>query len=533
MKILHRLIFFCLLTGYCLLNSCNSEEQSDLRARMQEWDDTLWEKTGIENTEGPKAILDSLGSIDSKSLYKKNRAYYYLLQTIARDKSYYVFKNDSAISVAVNWYKNKADAYNYSRSLFYHAIVLSQIHTNDSLMFFSIKTAENVFLEKKLDDSLLYARICVFMGSLHYSRGNYDISNNYYEKAAFIFKAIGNTDRYISAKMNQVWYLISTGEHDAALSMLNETDYPEELSDKALSYIYNAYCGYYTAINNDSLAIKYSKLDFALSNVPKTSEDSAAHYFSLIKNYCKAGIPDSAVYYAKQLELSLRENNPNNHFYYIGMSNAYNQSKMSDIGNEYLYKAYFSLRNNIYDNSQQRILELEKKYDLSRKEYELMKARQEKKLIIAFFAITILILIVTIIAAYQYRQIQKQKDLLIQEEKEHIAKINVLQKKAINLFPSFVQISNTVLQKNYSLELQEDMNKAIFSLKVALINELSSFFPVEKDSIDFENLSEKEQLIFLLTEFGFSNSEIATILLITDANVRSTKSKIKKKSETF
>jgi len=176
---------------------------------------------------------------------------------------------------------------------------------------------------------------------------------------------------------------------------------------------------------------------------------------------------------------------------------------------------------------------LEKKYDMSRKEYELMKARQEKKLFVAFFAITVLVFIITIIVTYQHRQIQKQKNLLIQEEKEHIAKINVLQKKAINLFPSFVQISNTVLQRNYSLELQEDMDKAIFSLKVALINELSSIFPVEKDSIDYENLSEKEQLIFLLTEFGFSNAEIATILLITEANVRSTKSKIKKKSETF
>jgi DNA-binding CsgD family transcriptional regulator len=233
------------------------------------------------------------------------------------------------------------------------------------------------------------------------------------------------------------------------------------------------------------------------------------------------------------LELSLRENNPNNHFYFIGMSDAYDQAEMSDIGNEYLRKAYFSLRSNIYDNSQQRILELEKKYDMSRKEYELMKARQEKKLFVAFFAITVLVFIITIIVTYQHRQIQKQKNLLIQEEKEHIAKINVLQKKAINLFPSFVQISNTVLQRNYSLELQEDMDKAIFSLKVALINELSSIFPVEKDSIDYENLSEKEQLIFLLTEFGFSNAEIATILLITEANVRSTKSKIKKKSETF
>lgn len=500
---------------------------------MQEWDDVLWVKNGIEDTEGTRAILDSLETLNSKSLTHKNRAYYYLLETIARDKSYYLFKNDSAISVAVKWYKNKPDFYNYSRSLFYHAIVLSQIHTNDSLMFFSIKTAEDVYLEKKLDDSLLYARICVFMGSLHYSRGNYDISNDYYERAAAVFKAIGNTDRYISAKMNQVWYHISTGEQDAALTMLKELDYSEKLSDKALSYIYNAYCGYYTVKKEYTKAIEYAKRDFALNNVPKTPEDSAAHYFSLIKNYCIANIPDSAIYYASKLEFALQENNPNNHFYYLGISNAYQQAGLAEIGNNYLNKAYFSLRNNIYDNSQQRILELEKKYDMSRKEYELMKTTHEKKLLIASFAVTLLIILIMAIAAYQYRKIQKQRDLLIQEEKEHIAKINVLQKKAINLFPSFVQISNLVLQKHYSLELQEDMNKAIFSLKAALINELSSFFPVEKDSIDFENLSEKEQLIFLLTKFGFSNAEIATILLITEANVRSTKSKIKKKSETF
>jgi tetratricopeptide (TPR) repeat protein len=124
------------------------------------------------------------------------------------------------------------------------------------------------------------------MGSLHYSRGNYDISNDYYERAAAVFKAIGNTDRYISAKMNQVWYHISTGEQDAALTMLKELDYSEKLSDKALSYIYNAYCGYYTVKKEYTKAIEYAKRDFALNNVPKTPEDSAAHYFSLIKNYC-------------------------------------------------------------------------------------------------------------------------------------------------------------------------------------------------------------------------------------------------------
>ena len=58
-------------------------------------------------------------------------------------------------------------------------------------------------------------------------------------------------------------------------------------------------------------------------------------------------------------------------------------------------------------------------------------------------------------------------------------------------------------------------------------------FPVKNEKTDYEHLSNKEQLIYLLSEYGFSNEEIANILLITEANVRSTKSKIKKKSETF
>ncbi len=84
-----------------------SEKQSDLRARMQEWDDILWEKSDIEIDEGPQAILDSLESINFKSLNYKKTGHIMLLQTIARDKSYYVFENDSVISIAVKWYKNK------------------------------------------------------------------------------------------------------------------------------------------------------------------------------------------------------------------------------------------------------------------------------------------------------------------------------------------------------------------------------------------------------------------------------------------
>jgi DNA-binding NarL/FixJ family response regulator len=162
-----------------------------------------------------------------------------------------------------------------------------------------------------------------------------------------------------------------------------------------------------------------------------------------------------------------------------------------------------------------------------------MKATHDKNLLLASVAISLLIIIIMSVASFQYKQLQKQKALLIQEEKEHFATINVLQKKALNLYPKFVEICSVVLQKHFKMELQEDMNKAIDYLKSMLIGELSSMFPVKNEKTDYEHLSNKEQLIYLLSEYGFSNEEIANILLITEANVRSTKSKIKKNSETF
>lgn len=533
MKIMYRWVCLCLFAAICLTYACQSPKELEVCKRMQQWDNAMWDKTSIENIEIPRAILDSLASIDHKSLSNKTQAYYHLLETIARDKSYYVFPNDSTISLAVKWYKNKSDTYNYCRSLFYHAIVLSRTHSNDSLMFFSIKTAENTYLDHKLTDSLLYARMCLFLGSLYYDRENYNISRDYYIKASDIFKAMANADRYVSAKRNQAWCYLSTGEYEAAYAILQELDKPDELSQRALSQVYNTYCGYYTAKKEYSKAIEYNKLDFSLKNVPKSSEDTVTHYYSLIQNYCKIGQTDSATHYAGQLQQLLHSNNPNNHFYYLAISKAYREAGLESLGLEYLSKAYYCLRSNIYHHSQQRILELEKKYDLSRKEFELMQATQEKKRLLVAAGILLLIIIAMAITIIQHKQLLKQKALLIQEEKEHFATVNVLQRKALNLYPKFIEIFSIFHQEHYKMEVQEDLNRAVDVLKSKLIGELSSLFPAQKDKAGYEHLSEKEYLVFLLTEYNFSNEDIANFLLITEANVRSTKSKIKRKSETF
>jgi len=83
-------IFICALAA--LLFSCKSigHEQQNIKNRLEAWDNI------IDNN--PKAIIDSLETINPERLSKSNVAYYNLLSTIARHVNYYNIKNDSVIN---------------------------------------------------------------------------------------------------------------------------------------------------------------------------------------------------------------------------------------------------------------------------------------------------------------------------------------------------------------------------------------------------------------------------------------------------
>ncbi|MDD4486861.1 MAG: hypothetical protein PHG62_09080, partial [Proteiniphilum sp.] len=91
-----------ILLGLLLLVSCNTAlRQNAMQIRLAHLDSLL--------NQMPRVVLDSLEQMEISDYPEFNQAYYNLLLTIARDKAYADFTDDSIISLAADWYRNGKD----------------------------------------------------------------------------------------------------------------------------------------------------------------------------------------------------------------------------------------------------------------------------------------------------------------------------------------------------------------------------------------------------------------------------------------
>ncbi|HRW95798.1 MAG TPA: hypothetical protein P5167_08125, partial [Bacteroidales bacterium] len=108
--------FRFLILGLVLLVSCNTAvRQNAMQKRLANLDSLL--------NQMPQVVLDSLEQMDISDYPEFDQAYYNLLLTIARDKTYVEFRDDSIISLAADWYRKCSDPEKLARSLIYLGIV--------------------------------------------------------------------------------------------------------------------------------------------------------------------------------------------------------------------------------------------------------------------------------------------------------------------------------------------------------------------------------------------------------------------------
>lgn len=111
--------------------------------RRPDYDQFLSSQDSIILTD-PKLVLENLEA-DTLHKYKGgDEAYYNLLLTMARDKNYYQFDNDSLISVSQKWFSHSRDLYNQARSTLYLGLVRYRVDTRDTSIPGLLLDAEKV-----------------------------------------------------------------------------------------------------------------------------------------------------------------------------------------------------------------------------------------------------------------------------------------------------------------------------------------------------------------------------------------------------
>ncbi|MFA5739288.1 MAG: hypothetical protein WC902_10935 [Bacteroidales bacterium] len=191
----------------------------------------------------PEQVTDRLEKMDIGNYSRADRAYYYLLLTIARNNSYVEFRDDSIISSATDWYRIGKDPILYARSLIYLGIVRYALNSMDTLPYIHLREAEHVMKAHAIEDPQLQVLLFGYLGDISMRNLNYDVADKYFEKELSVCKKTENHRNYIGTLINLFYSKILLKGTDEAEEIVMQLNNQDSIPDELVPYIkkVNAY----------------------------------------------------------------------------------------------------------------------------------------------------------------------------------------------------------------------------------------------------------------------------------------------------
>lgn len=412
---MRKLVYFIVVCGiFC---ACNSNVR--LHTRQLKWLDEQLESS-------PKMVLDSLQHIDADQLTVSQRAYYHLLSASATDKNLKNLANDSCLLVALGYFTDNKDVYNIARCQYYLGRYQHK-HNNIKNAFELFKQAEQNAKESNKD-------VAHLLGLIYYQQGLILKQQYNYSEAAKIFDK--SFDKFIESKdtISATYSLKYKGvlqinkkdfnqAHKTLIQSLNLINSTHNNSLKktlaqnsvlfAISYYYLQNKEYDKSLNQINDCITF----LSKNNINISSE----YYFNIARiHYYKHQIDSAKLYCQKMIKIAKRQNNANN------ITNGYRTlsnilEKEGDYKKACSYRKYSeqlkdSLTNATYQNN---ILELEKKYNTSEAQKQLLQAKYDKYKSLALITLFVFIVFEAGYIANKYHKKLKTKYIHLSKIAKH------------------------------------------------------------------------------------------------------------------
>jgi hypothetical protein len=404
-------VYLCLLIVTLIsFKSCQSEHNNADTARLEVLDSLL--------ALYPEAVIDSLKKINSEQLSTYNKAYYQLLDIIAKDKTYFDFSSDSIINStvdAVSTYRSK-QTQNYARSLMYQGIVRYRMKITDSTAYQPLREAVRVF-HSLVPPDLKNQYLCLYyLGEIHDKNNNIDQSRNYYERAVQIAKQLGFRNYVFSSYRNLFWNRMKDADYFQSKSYLDSLDIS---NNQTLSQNYekdNMYSSYYKSQGQYSNAIFIDKKMLYYDIKLNDSTSIIADLYRLSQNYKNLNHLDSAFYYGQLAIQFIRDTTSNlNYLYYLNIAEITKRMGSWEKSANAYKNAYELMSRDVDKNLDTKILELEKRYNLAEAENKRLAAENRSYLFLGLSAVLLLAIIIGLLFYRQYR-IKMEVSKQIQEE---------------------------------------------------------------------------------------------------------------------
>jgi len=491
------------------------------------------------------ALLDSISNTKNMDAAQNNL--YNLLMVQAKDKNYKDIKGDTAIFRVKEYYINNNTIDKGALASFYAGRVLREMgdHENAMLAFLDAETHS-----KELDDENLKGMIQFQIGALYYK----DMSNNQaaiarYRDAERIFRTIGNYKSEIASLNMLGGCFLINNENDSAFYYY---DKGIELANK-----YNDVVEQMNIRQNMGIAFLNVKdmenakqyLNLALQYASDKSKQAQV-YLNLARVFIAESERDSAIYYTnKSLELINHEKNNS-----LSLT-AHNLLTAIEYGNgdyekalEYCMEYIKILKSHFKDREDQRLLEIQNKYDYEQIQNINNQLTIEKQwiLLIGLFVVVCAL----IVLLYYYRKLGVSEKKLLEAGQKIDLFTEMVQgnKETNNMLKKALYLQFDIQKKAALLEgyLREDerkqgekllkkFNEIVYgqenldwSKLYQSMNEVQDGF-FDKMRKKYPELDESEFKICWLSYADFSNTEISIIMKQSINTIQTKKSAIRKK----
>lgn len=554
-------IYLCLFASviFCF-TACKYRKHETDRIRLQQLDTVL--------QHNPYTALDSLKKINARSLNRVNNAYYNLLKVMAEDKTYCSFKTDSTISSSAEVFSRykKKYPFNYARALMYQGIVRYRMKITDSTAYLPLKEAVP-FFKNSNPPELKNIYLCYFyLAEIHDKNHNITQANKYYKEAVHTASILKDSAYLYSAYSGLFWISLRKSDDNAAGHYLDSiSNYRMSgdqyyISYKNMQSVYSEYRGQYRK------TIQIEKDILRTKTVNRHRDSPISSYYNISRAYRAIHQPDSALKYALLAVKAIQDTNFQlNHFYYTNLAIAAEENGDLQLSTYGYKKSRELMLKNADKLSDTRILELEKKYDLT--EAENRTLHYKNRTITLFTIVLFLVATISVLLLLSIRQrkiktlteernraLESEKTLLCEKQQNLLNENNRNEQELLNkqiILTFFQQVSEQNLEiKNllYDLKINTYIagNKAVYdkiSMEYENFNKRSKIaHPETIDTITFtkltglspanaEKLNKSEQLMLLLIYLNAGNREMAVLFNTSAESIRSRKLKLKKKLE--
>ncbi len=473
----------------------------------------------------PKLVLQNLEEVNPHDYKGRDEAYYNLLLTMARDKNFYRFEDDSLISASQKWFCHSHDLYNQARSTLYLGLVRYRIDTRDGTVPELLLEAGRLFDESGSNELSVPALIESYLGLVYNSSSDWKNAEIHQRKCVSLNRRRRDSSNLVISYVDLSRTMLSAGRFDEARKSLDSAglilkngkglEYEESYVSAMAQNLY--YSGEYGP-----------SLEWARKwRTSGGYETRKAQLMSKI--FQKLGETDSALIY-KQAAIDTRRQDDSLYYYvhYKGLAELY--AEKGDFEKAYTESscAFDWLVRSIDKRNGIRIAELEKKYDISRDyvtKSEMRQSRQASAIIILA-----LLLIAAVAAAFYFRTVTRKRELERSLTNEQLLR-RIATATAIpvsGLLPELNKLSNKVFSNDAEkVDLSDKIINLVKAVRDKQTNEFksiindysSSFSPALITAMNLFK-SDSYKIVIYLTEQGYNSTEIAGMTGMSAAGVR-------------